>query len=302
MITLQGLLNYSNTFGKNQIAGTLVTEYRKVNWQTFNASRINYNLSIDELDFGGPLSTDVTVSGSSGGQKQLGYVYRFTYAYNDRYLFETAGRYDGSYIFSPGNRFGFFPSFSAGWRISEESFMKSVKWVDNLKLRGSYGQSGNYPSGGQYQYLSQFGINNNSAVIGGNATQSISENLQGNPNITWERAKKADIALEGTLFNGLLGFETDFFYEKRSNFLVTIGAVLPAEYGVGTGQVNGGVLNNRGVEFTLTSYKNFTNGLRLDVRGTFTYAKSRILQVFENNATFSNPNRKLWVITPRMTL
>lgn len=292
MMTFQGLLNYNNTFGKSQLTGTLVAEYRKVNWQNFTASRINYNLSIDELNFGGPLPTDVTVSGSSGGQKQLGYVYRFTYAYNNRYLFETAGRYDGSYIFSPGNRFGFFPSFSAGWRISEESFMKSIKWIDNLKLRGSYGQSGNYPSGGQYQYLSQFGINNNSAVIGGNATQSISENLQGNPNITWERAKKTDVALEGTLFNGLLSFETDLFYEKRSNFLVTIGAVLPGEYGVGTGQVNGGVLENRGIEFTLSSFKNFANGLRLDVRGTFTYAKSKILQVYENPATFNNPNRR----------
>jgi TonB-linked SusC/RagA family outer membrane protein len=292
MMTFQGLLNYANTFGKSQVSGTLVAEYRQVRWQNFNASRINYNLSIDELNFGGPLPTDVTVSGSSGGQKQLGYVYRLTYAYNNRYLFETAGRYDGSYIFSPGNRFGFFPSFSAGWRISEESFMKPIKWVNNLKLRGSYGESGNYPSGGQYQYLSQFGINNNSAVIGGNATQSISENLQGNPNITWERAKKSDIALEGTLFNGLLGFETDFFYEKRSNFLVTIGAVLPGEYGVNTGQVNGGVLSNHGVEFTLTSYKNFSNGLRLDVRGTFTYAKSKLLQVFENAATFNNPNRR----------
>ncbi|CAM4365967.1 TonB-linked outer membrane protein, SusC/RagA family [Pedobacter westerhofensis] len=292
MMTLQGLLNYNNTFGKSQLTGTLVTEYRKVRWQNFTASRINYNLSIDELNFGGPLPTDVIVSGSSGGQKQLGYVYRFTYAYNNRYLFETAGRYDGSYIFSPGNRFGFFPSFSAGWRISEESFMKSIKWIDNLKLRGSYGQSGNYPSGGQYQYLSQFGINNNSAVIGGNATQSISENLQGNPNITWERAKKTDIALEGTLFNGLLSFETDLFYEKRSNFLVTIGTVLPAEYGVGTGQVNGGVLKNQGVEFTLSSFKNFANGMRLDLRGTFTYAKSTILQVYENPATFNNPNRR----------
>lgn len=293
MMTFQGLLNYANGFGKHQVTGTLVTEYRLVRWQNFNASRINYNLSIDELNFGGPLPTDVTVSGSSGGQEQLGYVYRFTYAYNNRYLFETAGRYDGSYIFSPGNRFGFFPSFSAGWRISEEKFMKSVKWIDNLKIRASYGQSGNYPSGGQYQYLSQFGVNNNSAVIGGNATQSISENLQGNPNITWERAKKTDVAIEGTFFNGLFGFETDFFYEKRSNFLVTIGAVLPGEYGVNTGQVNGGILNNRGVEFTLTSYKTFANGLRLDVRGTFTYAKSKLEQVFENASTYNNPNRRI---------
>ncbi len=293
MLTLQGIMNYAGSFGKSEITGVLVAEYRKVNWQTLSATRINYNLSIDELNFGGPLPTDVTVSGSSGGQKQLGYVYRIGYAYDKKYLFEASGRYDGSYVFAPGHRFGFFPAFSAGWRLSEEEFMKNITWIDNLKVRGSYGQSGNYPNGGQYQYLSQFGVNTTSAVLGGSATQGISENLQGNPSITWERSKKTDVGFEGSFFKGVLGVEADYFYEKRSNFLVSIGAVLPSEYGVSTGQVNGGILSNHGVEFTLTSYKNFTKDLRLDVKGTFTYARSNRIQVFENASTFNNPNRRL---------
>lgn len=293
MATFQGLLNYAGTFGKSEITGVLVAEYRQVKWQNFNANSINYNLGIDELNFGGPLPTDVTVGGSSGGQKQLGYVYSLNYAYAGKYLFGATGRYDGSYLFAPGHRFGFFPAFSAGWRISEEKFIKdNVKWLDYLKIRGSYGQSGNYPNGGQYQYLSQFAVNGNSAVIGGSATQGISENLQGNPGITWERAKKSDVGLDGSLFRGALGFEADYFYEKRSNFLVGVGAVLPSEYGVGTGQVNGGILSNQGVEFTLTSYKNFSNDLRLDVKGTFTFARSKIIQQFENAATYNNPNRR----------
>jgi len=293
MTTFQGLLNYAGTFGKSEVTGVLVAEYRQVKWQNFQASRINYNLGIDELNFGGPLPTDVTVGGSSGGQNQLGYVYSLNYAYAGKYLFGATGRYDGSYLFAPGHRFGFFPAFSAGWRLSEEKFIKdNVKWLDYLKLRGSYGESGNYPNGGQYQYLSQFGVNGNSAVIGGSATQGISENLQGNPAITWERAKKSDVGLDGSLFKGALGFEADYFYEKRSNFLVSVGAVLPSEYGVGTGQVNGGILSNHGVEFTLTSYKNFSNDLRLDVKGTFTFARSKILQQFENAATYNNPNRR----------
>ena len=291
-LTYQGLLNYSASFGKSDISGVLVAEYRNVKWQNFSANRINYNLSIDELDFGGPLPTDVSVSGRSGGQKQLGYVYRLGYTYNNKYGIEVSGRYDGSYVFAPGKRFGFFPAFSGLWRVSEEDFMKSISWIDNLKLRASYGQSGNYPNGGQYQYLSAFGAYSNSAVLGGNATQGISENLQGNPDITWERSKKTDIGFEGTFLNGLLGVEADYFYEKRSNFLVTIGAVLPPEYGVNTGQVNGGVLSNHGFEFTLTSFKNFSNGLRLDVNGTFTFAKSKLLQFYENAATFNNPNRR----------
>lgn len=294
MYTFQGLLNYAASFGKSDITGVLVAEYRRVTWQNFGAQRTNYNLSIDELSYGGALSTDATNYGSSGGQKQLGYVYKLGYSYDAKYLFEASGRYDGSYVFAPGKRFGFFPAFSAGWRLSEESFIKdNFKWIDNLKIRGSYGQSGNYPNGGQYQYLSQFGVNGTSAVIGGGATQSISENLQGNPGITWERAKKTDVGVEASLWKGALGIEADYFYEKRSNFLVTIGAVLPAEYGVGTGQVNGGILSNHGVDLTLTTFKNFSRDLRLDVKGTFTFAKNKLLQAFENASTFNNPNRRL---------
>ncbi len=297
MATFQGLLNYAGSFGKSDITGVLVAEYRQVKWQNFNGTRTNYNLNLDELNFGGPLPTDVTVSGSSGGQKSLGYVYRLDYAYAGKYLLGAAGRYDGSFVFGPGHRFGFFPAFSAGWRLSEENFIKdNFTWIDNLKLRGSYGQSGNYPTinnvSDQYQYLSQFSVSPTSAVIGNNATQGITEALQGNPNITWERSKKSDVGFEGSFFKGALGIEADYFYEKRSNFLVRLGDVLPAEYGVTTGQVNGGILSNHGIEFTLTSYKNFSNDLRLDVKGTFTFARSKIIQQFENTATYNNPNRR----------
>ena len=293
MFTYQGIMNYSNSFGKNVVTGLLVAEDRQVKWENFTAEKINYNLDIPELNFGGPLASDATNGGSSGGQKSIGYVYRLTDDYDNKYLFEASGRYDGSYIFAPGHRFGFFPAFSAGWRISQENFMKDVTWVEDLKIRGSYGESGNYPNGGQYQYLSQFGVNSGSAVIGNNVTQGISENLQGNPNITWERSKKTDVAVDGTFFKGALGVEADYFYEKRSNFLVTIGAVLPAEYGITTGQVNGGILSNHGVELTLTSYKNFSSDLRLDIKGTFTFAKNKLLQDFENASTYDNPNRRL---------
>jgi len=293
MFTYQGLINYSNSFGKNVVTGLLVTEYRQAKWENFNAGKINYNLDIPELNFGGPLASDVTAGGSSGGQKSIGYVYRFNDTYDNKYLLEASGRYDGSYVFAPGHRFGFFPAFSAGWRISQENFMKGVTWVENLKLRGSWGESGNYPNGGQYQYLSSFNVYSPAGVIGNNITQGISESLQGNPNITWEKSKKTDVGVEGTLFNGLLGVEADYFYEKRSNFLVTIGAVLPAEYGVTTGQVNGGILSNHGYELTLTSFKQFSSDMRLDIKGTFTFAKNKILQIYENASTYDNPNRRI---------
>lgn len=295
-LTYQGMINYAHNFGKSAVTGLAVVEYRDVNYQTFNAQRINYNLNIDELNYGGPAPADETNGGYSSGQKQIGYVYRLGYAYDNRYLFEAAGRYDGSYLFGPGHRFGFFPAFSAGWRISQEKFMKDITWIDNLKLRASWGQSGAYPSVGgniqTYQFLSPYNAYGNSAVIGGTATQGIYEALQGNPNITWEKSNKTDIGFEASLWKGALGIEADYFYEKRSNMLVSIGNALPAEYGIGVGLVNGGIMQNQGVDLTLTTFKQFNSDLRLDIKGTFTYAKNKLLQVYENSATFNNPNRR----------
>ncbi len=296
-LTYQGILNYARTFGKSDVTGLLVVEDRNVNYQNFNATKINYNLNIDELNYGGPAPSDATNSGYSSGEKQIGYVYRLGYSYDKKYLFEAAGRYDGSYLFGPGHRFGFFPAFSAGWRLSEEKFIKdNFTWIDNLKLRASWGQSGAYPSYGTniqtYQYLSPYNVYGNSAVIGGTATQGINEALQGNPEITWEKSNKTDVGFETSLWGGVLGAEVDYFYEKRSNMLVGIGNALPAEYGIGVGLVNGGIMENHGVDLTLTSFKQFSNDLRLDLKGTFTFAQNKLLQIYENSATYDNPNRR----------
>ncbi|WP_316837273.1 TonB-dependent receptor [Pedobacter nutrimenti] len=296
--TYQGILNYQRSFGKSDITALAVVESRIIKYQQFGAYRQNYNLDIDELNFGGPASTDQTNQGFSNGQKQLGYVYRVGYAYDKKYLFEATGRYDGSYLFAPGHRFGFFPAFSAGWRLSEEKFIKdNFTWIDNLKLRASWGQSGAYPvSGGviqTYQYLSPYTAYGNSAVIDGQATQGLYEALQGNPNITWEKSTKTNVGFEASLWKGILSVEMDYFHEKRANMLVSIGNSLPGEYGIGTGLVNGGIMTNHGIDVTLKSTHQFSSDLRLDLTGTFTFAKNKLLQVYETDATYNNPNRRI---------
>jgi TonB-linked SusC/RagA family outer membrane protein len=295
-VVLQGLVNYAASFGKSDITAVGVIEERRVNYQNLSAKRLNYNLDIDELNYGGPAASDASNSGYSNGEKSLGYVYRANYTYDKKYIFEAIGRYDGSYLFGPGHRFGFFPSFDAGWRISEEQFMRSINWIDNLKIRGSWGQSGAYPTVGgsiqTYQYLSPYNVSGNSAVIGGSATQGISEALQGNPGITWEKSNKTDIGFDASLGKGAFGIEADYFIDKRSNMLVRIGGALPAEYGIGVGLQNGGIMRNQGIDLTLTSFKSFSNGLRLDIKGTFTFARNKLLQIYESAATYSNPNRR----------
>lgn len=296
--TYQGILNYQNSFGKSDITALAVVENRVIKSQKFGAYRQNYNLNIDELDFGGPAATDQTNTGSSSGQKQLGYVYRVGYAYDKKYLLEATGRYDGSYLFAPGHRFGFFPAFSAGWRLSEEKFIKNnFTWIDNLKVRASWGQSGAYPVVNDviqtYQYLDPYKAYGNSAVINGQATQGLYEALQGNPNITWEKAAKTNVGFEASLWKGALNVEVDYFYEKRANMLIAKNNSLPGEYGVGIGLVNEGVMNNRGVDITVKSAHQFSSDLRLDLTGTFTFARNKLLNVYETNATANNPNRRL---------
>ena len=112
-----------------------------------------------------------------------------------------------------------------------------------------------------------------------------------NPNITWETAKKTDLGLEANLWKGALRVEADYFYEKRSNMLLNPNILVPQEYGLSIAQQNVGIMENRGFELTLGTTKRFANGLRFSVDANFTYARNKLLQVFENAATRNDPQR-----------
>ncbi len=291
--TLQGYLTYKNTFGKHSVNLLGVAELRQGNNNQFGASRLNYQVNLDELSLGSPSKNDLDNSGSSGSYKQMGFVYRVGYDYAQKYLVELSGRYDGHYFFAPGKRFAFFPAFSLGWRLSEENFIKdNYHWIDNLKLRASYGISGNL-AGAAFQYLSSYGINS-SYIFGGTQftqVQGAFERNEPNPGITWETARKADIGLEGMLFGGKLGFELDFFKERRSDMLVSPNAVVPVEYGIGISQVNAGIMDNKGFDFSVNTSHVFNNGINFSGGLNFSYAKNKLVQTFENAATLNNPNR-----------
>ncbi|WP_460635852.1 SusC/RagA family TonB-linked outer membrane protein [Larkinella harenae] len=292
-LTYQASLNYTRSFGKSTVGALGVFEAKANNGLVLGATRRNFNLNIDELDMGSSSQADMTTTGTSNYARQMGLVYRVTYDYADKYLVEASGRYDGSYFFAPENRFGFFPAFSLGWRLSEENFIKqNVRWIDNLKLRGSYGEVGAL-AGSAFQYMSTYSVAGPAYVIGGNAVQAIRERNQPNPNITWERAKKTDVGIEATLWKGLISLEADYFYEKRSNMLVNPDVIVPSEYGIGLSQVNAGVMQNQGVDLSIGSTYRFGSDLRVSLNGNFTYAKNKLLQVFEAAATYNNLNRRL---------
>jgi len=289
----QGYLTYQRTFGKHDVSGLIVLEARNTKYATFNAGRSNFDIGIPELNNGSSSSNDITNSGYSTEGKQRSALYRFTYAFASKYMFEASGRYDGNYYFAPEHRFGFFPSFSAGWRMSEEGFIKNnFAWIDNLKIRGSYGESGAL-AGDPFQFMSSYRINGTSAVLGNAVRQGLLENSEPNTLITWERAKKSNIGLEATLCGGLLGLEFDYFSENRSNMLVRPTVIVPKEYGIGLSQVNAGAMKNHGFEVSANSKLKISNDLRIDLSANFTFARNKLTQVFESKDTYDNPNRRL---------
>ncbi|MES2731131.1 MAG: TonB-dependent receptor [Bacteroidota bacterium] len=302
--TYQGYLNYHNTFGKHDVTVLGVAESRNIKFSYTSARRQNYNLNIDELSTGSSSQNDIFNAGSSLEQKQVGFVYRVGYSYADKYLIEAAGRYDGHFAFAPGRRYGFFPSFSVGWRLSEEPFLKEkVDWLDNLKIRASYGESGNLPyrtdvalveqQAQAFAYLSTYGIQGTSAVFDGQATQGLFERSQAQPSITWERAKKSNLGIEASFWRGKLGIEADVFYERRNNILRDPTTAVPVEYGIALGRTNAGIMSSQGFEVQLNFNQEVTKDLRAGLSGNFTYAKNKLIDIAENSATFNNPNRRL---------
>jgi TonB-linked SusC/RagA family outer membrane protein len=292
-LTYQAGLNYDRSFTKHNVSVLALMEAKGNNYSSLGAERRNYNLTIDEINLGSSSQADMSTRGTSSSSRQLGLVYRVAYDYAQKYLIEASGRYDGSYYFSSDNRYGFFPAFSIGWRLSEEPFLKNkLSWLDNLKVRASYGEVGAL-AGSPFQYMSTYDVLGTNYVLGNNAVQGISERAESNPNITWERAKKTDIGLEVNLWKGLLNIEADYFHEKRSNMLVSPDVTVPAEYGIGLSQVNAGVMENRGFDLTASSSYKFSDDFQVSLGANMTFAKNKLLQIFEGATTFNNPNRRI---------
>lgn len=292
--TIQLYATYKKTLGRHNIDGLVVYENRKGTDGGLSASRINYTVPLDEIGQGSSNRADFDNGGWSARWAQEGWVYRLNYAFNDRYLLGISGRYDGHYYFAPGKRYAFFPAFSAGWRISEEHFLKNqVDWLSELKLRASHGKSGNL-AGSAFQYLTAYGSKAGYVFGGANPTQvqGIFEQAQANPNITWETALKTDVGLDAQLFRNKLSTAIDVFFERRSGMLMPPATTVPAEYGIDISEINAGEMESRGLEFSVDYKHNTSGGLAFQVGGNFSYASNKIIQTFETQATYDNPNRR----------
>ncbi|AGA78829.1 SusC/RagA family TonB-linked outer membrane protein [Echinicola vietnamensis] len=245
------------------------------NWNTSRDGLLvpgkpDYNL-LDGLNY--------TIRGGGSEWKYLGAFYRLNYSYKDKYLLEFNGRYDGSSKFPSDERYGFFPSVSAGWNVSEEGFMQNTRnWLANLKIRSSYGSLGN-GNVAPYRYLETMSVNKSSVMLEG--IQKGYTSLPGviPAGLTWERATTFNIGVDASFLDGRLGVNYDW-YNRMTTDMFTYGQPLPNVFGATEPYGNYADLSTKGWEFTLTwkdqaivGGKPFTygfNGSLWDNRSTIT--------------------------------
>ena len=270
-VNLQAYLNYDKTFGKHNIKGLLGYSQIYNQYRILEATRkdLPANNNLGEINAGD--ENTQTTSGNLVEYALRSAFARVNYVYDDRYLFEANVRYDGTSRFPKNNRFGVFPSFSLGWRLSEEEFFHAP-WVDNLKIRASWGLLGNQEIGNYAFYNTYvFGENYNigNALVPG---ISINPNMA-NTSITWENTEQLDFGVDLDMLGGKFGFSGDFFLKNTSDILLR----LPIVDIVGTTppMQNAGKVRNIGAEFQL-NHNNQIGNVKYFANFNFSYIHNEI--------------------------
>lgn len=264
----ENILRYSRKFSKNHDLSVLLGHsliYNRSSGFTGQVSGFPSN-SIQEFDGGGVLNPNV--SGSAYEVALQSFFSRVNYVLKEKYLFEFNVRRDGSSRFGASNKYANFPSASAGWRLSQEPFFGNVKWISDLKIRASWGITGN-DNIGNYIFEQTYNTNldyllGNDVVVGAVALTSLA-----NPTITWETIKQVDLGLDGSLFNNQVSLTADYF--KRNSYdLLYANFPIPSTIGVtNLAAQNAASMVNSGIELSL-NYRGHFSKLNYSVGGSVT--------------------------------
>ena len=230
------------------------------NWETKylkDVSATGYNLlseTLMDLNLVGQGADGNERMEVGGGQNEyalMGFFGRLNYDYKGKYLVEVSGRYDGTSRFKRGHRWGFFPSLSLGWRISEEPFFEGIrKNFNNLKIRYSYGQLGNQ-NVGYYDYIRKISIGNQNYLFGGDKPTTATISAPVASNLSWETSIHNNLGVDMSFLNNRLAFSADFYIRDTKDML-TAGVALPSVYGADSPKMNSADLRTKGYEITVS--------------------------------------------------
>ena len=281
---------YVNSFGGHNFNSFLIYEETYSNWDSFNAYR---ELMVDsEYLFAGEDKNQRATEGEVADRASKSLIGQMDYNYSGKYMFAFKFRYDGSSRFPDGSRFGFFPTLSAAWRLSEESFIKdNISSLSNLKLRASYGEMGDDGSAGNYPPSTGYNLAGNDYgwFYGGTLTGGVAAASIPNPDLTWYKIKSYNLGLDFGVFDNKLSGTFDVFKRDRSGLLATSAAVIPGTVGASLPQENLNSDRNFGYEMSL-QYESKYRDISYYVRGQLSATKSMRTDWLETPASNSYDN------------
>lgn len=294
----ENTISYDKTFGAHTINFVGGISAQKNTWNGMGGSGIPPNSVTRDLSLVSNLVLDQNIPGTNTGNGQNIYTLastfaRLTYQFADKYMVTGTIRRDGSSKFDTGHKYGTFPSFAVGWRIKNESFLKDVDWLYDLKLRGSWGQVGNEAPIGLFQYQSLYAGNYASNVNGPDANGNPRDNLgypfnkiyqngiaqiqPANPTLKWETDEQTDIGIDASFLNGALTFTADWFNRDSKDFLLRLQS--PAQTGYNFITRNVGSMNNKGWEFAVNYNSRGSKDFHYGIGLTLTTIKNELTSI-----------------------
>ena len=277
-------VEYANTFGKHAVSALFLYEQTQLKGSTMTGKMGGYNFN-DPVDLSLGTEFISNPTGSHSDKATIGYVGRFNYIFDKRYLAEFAFRVDGSYKFAKDKRWGFFPSVSLGWVISEENFIKNnFSSINLLKLRASVGELGS-DNTDAFLHRSIFKVEKNAYIFGGVPYAGLGASNSITSSLTWSTTRSYNIGADLTMWNGLLGVEFDLFYKLTKDIQESRSGGFPPSLGGNYAQKgNTGKIDNRGFELVL-KHQNHVNDFYYSITGSVAWARNKVLSRIESEST-----------------
>jgi len=288
---IEGTTTFHKSFGPNdlKVLAGITTQKFLTDRSSESASGFSSDATTtnniglgDQLTYG--------IGSSKYGSRLLSYIGRLNYTFHDKYLLTATFRADGSSKFGSNHKYGYFPSFALGWKLKQEKFLKNVDFISNMKLRASWGQTGNDEIG-NFLSMTTFGSGAN-AIWNNNPTVGLSPTRLPNPNIQWETTNQTDIGLDFGFFNDRLNGSIDYYQKKTFNMLLNLP--VPKSSGFGVQTQNIGSIKNSGFELSLTSYNISSRNLQWNTNLNVSTLKNEVTnlggipQIISGGAGFTN--------------
>ena len=294
---------YNLVAGKNRFDAMAGIELNREDDVNFSGKKEDFIILHPDYMWPDAATGSAQAFGSGGGYSLVSFFGKVNYNYDDRYMASLTLRHDGSSRFGKSNRFATFPSLSLGWRINHENFLKDASWIDDLKLRASWGQTGNQEISNLARYtvyVSNYGVNESGGqsygtsydIAGTNGGQTLNSGFKrnqiGNENIKWETTTQTNLGVDFSFFRNSLYGSFDWYFKKTKDILVEMAGI--AAMGEGSTQwINAGEMENRGLEFNVGYRKTTDYGFKYDITaniGTYRNKITKLPATVAANGTF----------------